>query len=159
MEIQFINITSFRGTSSNAEHYYARYAENAYDVQQALLESYEGQIYQHSHDKDLLFFPGKEDAEKLCLKDNRMCWGADVNVHPVTPAQVELMMKEGTIRFPSIEAIIRQARHKWPEAVLIFSLYGSNKRFRNWMVNTYENDKKAGEEVFEAILGPLRKEK
>jgi len=155
MEIQFIDITSYRGISSNAEHYYAKYSTDTESIAMCLLTGTETS----SHHEELLFFPDRPYAEELCRKDNQYAAGVTDGIHPVTEAQIRHIMENGTIRFPDIPSVVEQARKKWPEAILVFSLRGSQNDFRKWLTKYYEKDKEAGGKVYGLLLDVFRKKK
>ena len=71
MDIQYINISSFRGISSEAEHYYAKFVpeERKRDVAESIFEGGNPTIH---CSKNLLFYPTREQAIDLIKKDNRI---------------------------------------------------------------------------------------
>lgn len=132
MEIQLISITTYRGISSDAEHFYAKAAKRE-QVEESLmfnsvskLESICSNIYDG---EELKFFPDRIEAIDMCKKDNQMMWNGKGAIKPITEEQIWEMQNNGTIRFPSVLSVIKTARKKWPEAVLFFTLQHSRERF------------------------------
>jgi hypothetical protein len=142
MDIQFINITSYRGISSNAEHYYARVATDVKAVNRCFVESDSG-CYPHLCDQDMIFYPNQEYAIELCKKDNQLF----LNYHGVTETQISDMMTRGTIRFPSVLDIIKQARKTYPNSILCFYFQNNRKAFFSYLNSLIENDKATLEEI------------
>ena len=144
MDIQFINITTYRGISSNAEHYYARLATDATKVQESFMEGFE--IYSFS--EDLLFFPEREQAVELCRKENSMR-GID---SVVSEEQIEKMMDEGTIRFLSVFDVVETARKKFPGSVLVFLMNGTKKEFIKYLQSLIDHKK---DELLKKIINTV----
>lgn len=127
MNIEYINITSYRGISSNADHYYAKYHAPNEDDFDAFIDGERP----HSFDTDLKFYPDRQQAVELCRKDNQMLYG--VHAPEITESQVENMMADGTIRFPSILEVIKTARKKFPNAILCIYLHRSHTAFADYL--------------------------
>lgn len=125
MDIQFINITSYRSVSSNAEHYYASRATEPEKVNEAFIEAAEG-CYPHLCQEEIKFFPDEAQARALCKKDNVMTYGIS---RPVSEEQVKEIQANGTIRFPSLPDLVRTVRETYPDSVLCFFYQGSRQAF------------------------------
>ena len=139
MKIEFIDITSYRGISSNAEHFYASRIvpdKNTY-------ESFYTDHKPYGNKEELLFFPDTQQAAALAAKDNYMLAVKGT----VTNAQIEKLKKEGTIRFPSILEIIKQARKRFPDSYLSFTLYGSKKAFCSYIESLQEKSPETVKEI------------
>ena len=152
MDYQFIDITSYRGISSNAEHFYAKIGSPDY-VQEELLttlscEPTTGQVYVHG--KELRYNPSEQEAEDMWKKDNQFLPGTYTS--SLKRDQIKELMEHGTIRFPSILAIIKRAREMFPESILCFSFNGSRKEFVKYIMSLAKSNKDTLENIFE-ILG------
>lgn len=158
MNFEFINITSYRGISSDAEHFYAKRATDPAKVQESLLDGSGLESMSYWCDENVKFMPDREQAEQLCSKDNKMACGTQAESHPVTEEQIREMMQNGTIRFPSMEALLRQVRKNYPNAVLCFSIHSSRKAFTNWLNGLYEIDKEKLQRILEIILLPKKQD-
>lgn len=129
MEIQFIDITSYRGISSEAEHYYAKLGELSYMQEnllvQASCEANTGISFVNG--EELKYFPTPEEARAMWEKDH----GRDKSelVQKWKEDDILDLQESGTIRFPSILSIVKKAREMFPGAVLCFSICGSRKAF------------------------------
>lgn len=139
MDIQYINISSFRGISSEAEHYYAKFVpeERKRDVAESIFEGGNPTIH---CSKNLLFYPTREQAIDLIKKDNRI--EGQFHKEP-TENVIAKYMEDGTYRFPSILDIIKEARKMFPGSILCFALQESMDAFRKYWMRMYE----AGEET------------
>lgn len=126
MDVQFIDITSFIGVSSNAEHYYAKVGEAKHTQKHYLFDlgckPESGVLF---NGRDLRYYPSEEEAVALYKKDN---WGKPVDMDCVMELQ-----EEGTIRFPSILSIVKAAKKEFPNSVLCFSISGSRKMFTKYL--------------------------
>lgn len=126
MDVQFIDITSFIGASSNAEHYYAKVGKPEYTQEHYLFDlgckPESGVLF---NGRDLRYYPSEEEAVALYKKDN---WGKPVDMDCVMELQ-----EEGTIRFPSILSIVKAAKKEFPNSVLCFSISGSRKMFTKYL--------------------------
>ncbi len=151
MDIQFIDITSYRGISSNAEHYYAKIGDPEY-VQENAVTSLSCDLKDgvcFINKQDLKYYPTQYEAEKMWLKDNN---GIDNQFFQREKSRmIDDMCKEGTIRFPSIISIIKEARKKFPDSILCFSMQGSRKEFVKYMQKLYDKDRKSLDEIFDII--------
>ena len=152
MDYQFIDITSYRGVSSTAVHFYAKIG-NPNQTQENLItmmscEPGTGQSFVTA--KNLRFFPSKQEALEMWKIDNHILPGN----YPESRKQeaIEDMMEDGTIRFPSILAIVKKARELFPESVLCFSICGSRKEFVKYIQKLAEKDKKTLNEILDIIL-------
>ena len=126
MDVQFIDITSFMGVSSNAEHYYAKVGKPEYTQEHYLFDlgckPESGVLF---NGRNLRYYPSEEEAVALYKKDN---WGKPVDMDCVMELQ-----EEGTIRFPSILSIVKAAKKEFPNSVLCFSISGSRKMFTKYL--------------------------
>ncbi len=132
MQIEFIDISTFRGISSEAEHYYAKISTGDFYAEELIFD------YGWSLDacariggKDLRFYPTAEQARQIAEKDHKF----DLrNLSEEDRAKriqwdIDDLTENGTIRFPSVTEILRQARKEHPEAVLYACFCGSHKEF------------------------------
>lgn len=158
MHIEFINITTFQGISSDAEHFYAKVARQENYAEQIAIDcgtSFDtcGNDY---FGTELKYYPTREEAEKMVLKDNPKKYVDRNNetYKKLKEINIETYMN-GTIRFPDIMSILRTARKTYPDAVFYCSFHGSHKEFlRRFLFD--ENDKIIPE-VKELIMGPTEK--
>lgn len=134
MRVEYINITSYRGISSNAEHYYAAIATMQEDSYAAFIDG----EHPYSFDTELKFFPDREQAITLCKKDNQMIYG--IKAPEITEDQIWQMQYDGTIRFPSILEIVRTARKNYPHSILCFYIAGNQRAFANYLNRLQEAD-------------------
>lgn len=129
MEIQYIDITTYRGISSNAEHFYATIGTP--NMKQEMLltnpacNPVNGVLFVNQ--EQMRYKPTKEEAEAIWEKDNK--YNIDPSVRQNRENAIFDLMDDGTIRFPSIVSIVRTARKAFPKAVLCFSFCGSQKEF------------------------------
>ena len=141
MDIQFIDITSYRGISSNAEHFYAKVGKPEHTQEIYLINSIcevnEGVWFQDG--EHLLFYPTKEEATQLWEKDNK--WDKDEFVIKHKEDSIMEMVEDGTYRFPSIIEVVKAAKKKFPDSLLCFSLEHSREEFARWLFKCYENEK------------------
>lgn len=152
MDIQFIDITSYRGISSNAEHYYAKVGDPK-DVQENAVVSLSfdlGSGVCFISKNDLKYYPTQYEAEKMWEKDNGS-YINDPSVASLKSTSISILQKEGTIRFPSILSIVKEAKKKFPDSILCFSIRGSRKEFVKYMQNLYDNNRKLLDEILEII--------
>lgn len=126
MDVQFIDITSFMGVSSNAEHFYAKVGKPEHAQEHYLFDlcckPESGVLF---NERNLRYYPSEEEAVALYKKDN---WGKPVDMDCVMELQ-----EEGTIRFPSILSIVKAAKKEFPNSVLCFSISGSRKMFTKYL--------------------------
>ena len=145
MDIVFINITTYTGISSNAEHYYARVARNDHVIEGLDEMASMQYLADDVNGKELKFFPDKYQARALCEKDNRMVAAYPETIRPVTDRQVNSMMKSGTIRFPSVASILRQAHEEFPYAYLYCTMQGNRRLFIETYLKMCQKDPKTEE--------------
>ena len=133
MDIQFINITSYIGVSSNAEHFYARVG-----APKCTQENYVTMIdcdmasgVNFPSEGELRFFPDAKQAEALWKKD----YGYETEKSPLNRKDdiVAELQEDGTIRFPSVVEIIKTARKRFPDSLLCLSMNGSRKEFAKYV--------------------------
>lgn len=132
MDIQFIDITSFIGISSDAEHYYAKIGEPKYLQEDYLFyadcKPNNGVMFT----KDLHYYPNRDEAKAMVEKDNSpemlKQFGPDFMEH-----RIDDYVINGTIRFPSILEVIKAAREYFPDSTLCFSIRGSMNEFVKYM--------------------------
>lgn len=140
MDYQFINITTFRGVSSEAEHFYATIGEPKYAQENLLtmagcsLET--GVIFVNG--KNLLYMPSYDEAKDIYLKDHYNVRNRDLNASDED--FIMEMVEDGTPRFPSILAVVEAARNKFPESVLCFCMFEKSDEFRKWMMRNQNSD-------------------
>ena len=152
MQIDFIDITSFRGLSSEAEHFYAAIGKPSW-IQEALLSDpdckpNEGVSY-HETEK-LRYFPTREEAEAMWEKDNH--WDKDPFVQSHREDTILTLMEEGTQRFPTVTAIIKAARKRFPCSYLCFSFAGSVKEFNRLFIKSEEKNKTTLSDEIETLI-------
>ncbi len=134
MEIQFINITSFRGISVGAVHYYAKVLDTRY-FDELLMGTDKLENLCGRSGEEMRYTPTKEEAKAMAVADY-----PDTDL-TLTPEKMELFreiaegdyLEYGTTRFPSILRIAQEARKRFPNAVLYFMLYGSRKDFQAYL--------------------------
>lgn len=149
MEVQFINITTYKGISSDADHYYGRVGD-ARDLQEYYLFNIackpdEGVLYV-GDGKDLRHFPSREEATELFFKDN-----ADKQGKPLSEfdkKRIDAMVRGGVPRFPSVISLVRAARKEFPDATLCFSYQGSRTEFAKLLARDNELAEQVTEEFF-----------
>lgn len=127
MNIEYINITSYRGISSDAEHYYAKRHVQDKDDYDAFLE----QEKPYSFNEDLRFYPDRQQAIELCKKDNQMLYG--IHAPEISESQIKNMMADGTIRFPSVLDVVKTARAQFPDAILCLYFHESKKMLLDYL--------------------------
>ncbi len=147
MNIEYIDITSYRGISSDAEHFYARAGEPSW-VQEMLLtdtacKPNSGVSYVNG--EELRHFPSREEAEALWEKDHGKNHALASTEWKET--EIRSFQEKGTIRFPSLAAVIRAARKRFPDAVLCFSYSGSVKEFASIVLKISSHDKEFAKEL------------
>ena len=129
MKIQFIDITTYQGLSSNAEHFYASVGTTKY-IQEALLTDLSNKINEgvlFSKGTQLRYYPTADEAEIMWKKDH--IGDVDNRALEWHDTEVKAIQKDGTIRFPTITSVIRAARKMFPNTVLCFSFHGSVTEF------------------------------
>jgi len=149
MQIEFINITTYKGISSDAEHFYASVGEPDM-VQERLLTDLgakpESGVFFGSEDM-LRHFPSAEEAEAMWQKD----YGHDRLTNRCHDEQVQSIVKDGTIRFPSILAVVHAARGRFPDAKLCFCFQGSRKEFVRVLQLEMQKHQKLMDEIEDLI--------
>ena len=105
MEIQFVDITSYRGISSDAEHFYARVGAPK-DVQEFYITCMDcdvnAGVYFHD-ERQLRYFPTEEEARSLWQKD-----------HGFDKREITLKYKEDDIADLFLELATNEAQLKYP---------------------------------------------
>jgi hypothetical protein len=155
MQIEFFNITSYCGISSNAEHFYVKHLDAKY-LEETLQFTMTDRLEELAGEtgEELRYIPTKEEAESIARKDY-----PDYD-RTLTPEKRETfreitigdLLETGTTRFPSVMRIIREVRRQFPDAVLYFMAHGSRKDFKKWcMAQTRD------QEELEELLCPDRK--
>ena len=130
MDIQFIDITSFRGISSDAEHFYAKIGKVKNSQEYLLTMPVMTDIcdgVSFTNEPHLRYYPDEREARRLWEKDNGHT-RQDLIVIRKEKAIAELQ-EDGTIRFPSILSIVKRARELFPDSLLVFSFCKSRKQF------------------------------
>ena len=61
------------------------------------------------------------------------------------------MMKRGTIRFPIVLEVVRQARKQYPNAILKFYMYGYERNFAIYLDALNKYDKETVSEIIELL--------
>lgn len=148
MQIEFINITTYAGISSEAEHYYAKIGYNNMHQEMLLTDSHckpDSGIF-YINGKSLIYFPTRKEAEQMWEKDHR--WEKDkLEIARHKEGEILDFMEDGTQRFPSILEIIRAARKKFPKTMLCFSFQGSVSEFTKRIKKLCQNDKEYETEI------------
>ena len=134
MEIQFIDISSFRGISYGAEHYYAKLLDTK-DFEALLMGADKLENLCGSTGEEMKFIPTEEEARAMAAGDYP---NTDLSL---TPEKREAFreiaegdyLEYGTRRFPSILRIVQETRKRFPNAVLYFMIYGSRKDFLTYL--------------------------
>ena len=157
MQIEFFNITSYCGISSNAEHFYVKHLDAKY-LEETLQFTMTDRLEELAGEtgEELRYIPTKEEAESIARKDY-----PDYD-RTLTPEKRETfreitigdLLETGTTRFPSVMRIIREVRRQFPDAVLYFMVYGSRKDFIKWRIAQKDNQKELDE-----LLCPSKKAK
>ena len=145
MGIQFIDITSYRGICSDAEHWYAKYISDFKNANECL--AIDGTSV-YGWDEEVKFYPTREEAIALIKKENQVI-GASRDVEEW---KIQEMMDNGTIRFSSILDIIKTCRKEFPKSILVFSIRGSQKDFKKWLIGMYESKDKETQNIAEEII-------
>lgn len=151
MNIEYINITSYIGISSNAEHFYAKVGI-PYKVQEyiATSQSYSGENgVDFVNGKELRYYPSKSEARNLWKKDNE--WDTRPFVIAHKEDDIKDLQEYGTIRFPSIASIVKAAKRDFPDSVICFCINGSRKDFAKYMERLLEKDKETLNEILDTL--------
>lgn len=152
MDIQFIDITTYRGISSEAEHFYAKVGSPNYTQENYLVmldcppES--GVMFGESAE-NLRYMPSYEEAKALYLKDNYNVRDRDLG--KLDEDDIMMMVEDGTTRFPSILSIVKRAKDLYPDSILCFSISGYRKEFVKWIQRN--KDSEQVHKIIELILG------
>lgn len=129
MDIEYINITTYKGISSNADHFYATIGSIGY-LQENLIVDFackpESGVMFSTLD-ELRYYPSKKEAEELWMKDYG--WDVKSNDKVHHDFYIQDVVEKGTIRFPSVLSIVQTVRKKYPNSVLCFLFQGSRKAF------------------------------
>ena len=151
MDFQFIDITTYRGISSNAEHFYAKVGKPEYTQENiVVMQSCEpGTGVSFINGEELKYYPSKKEARKMWEKDNG--YSESTFVLENKERMISDCMKEGTIRFPSIPAIIKRARETFPDSILCFSIRESRKEFVKYLLSLEKRDKKTLDKILNTI--------
>ena len=133
MQIEFFDITSFRGISSNAEHFYAKHLDGSY-MEEMLWSTDRLEQLRGGTGEDFRYIPARDEAEAMARKDypasDQTLDGKNRTIFRETA--IRDLLEKGTGRFPTIMRIIEEARRRYPDAVLHFTLFGSRKEFIKW---------------------------
>lgn len=137
MDIEYINITTYKGISSDADHFYAKIGSVGY-LQENLISDLackpeSGIVF--SILNELRYFPSKKEAEVLWMKDYG--WDEKNNNKIHHDFYIQDIVEKGTIRFPSVLSIVQTARKRYPDSVLCFLFQGSRKAFIEKFVKPY----------------------
>lgn len=133
MDYQFIDITSYRGISSNTEHWYAKTGTPDLTQEEMLFDlgvKVNGGVT-YVNGEELKYYPNLDEAIELYKKDN----GQKEKLDDWDEERVKEIINNGTIRFPSILSIVLTAKNKFPNSILCFSICGSQKEFASYMKN------------------------
>ena len=160
MNITFIDITTFQDISSEAEHFYAKVARPGYAANMVAFDvgtSFDTCARDYSG-IDLRYFPSEEEAKKYAKKDHPDYLKRTIGKEELERRRrwcVEDLIEDGTIRFPSVNDIIKTARNKYPDSLLYFTFHGSHKEF----LKRFCFDRKTENvipEIEKLILGPYQ---
>lgn len=129
MEIQLINISEFCGIG--AEHLYAKYVDREKVEMELACMDMGLEDLCHLASESLRYFPSREEAEAYAKKDypERDATMTPEEKRRMREWAVEDILEDGTIRFPSLLAVVKTARERWPEANLYFTYEGSRRDF------------------------------
>jgi len=158
MEIQFIDISTYQGICSDADHFYANVGEvNIKEYQESLVTSSMHDMTSFvcfSTGEELKYFPTEEEARALWQKDHGFDKSPEVLKYKEDA--IARLQEEGTIRFPNIKSIVKAAVEKFPGTAICFSFRGDRKSFAKLILRMYEskNEKMKGEAI--EILGLLK---
>ena len=146
MNYQFIDITSYRGISSDAEHWYAKIGVNDYTQEDLLFTAAAkvncGVLYVNG--EELRYYPTEEEATAMYRKDN---WEKKT-LDEFDMERIRDVTLNGTIRFPSILAVVKAAKKMFPDAMICFSICGSQSEFAKYM----GGHKAVAEQVIKVML-------
>ena len=133
MDYQFIDITSYRGISSNAEHWYAKIGTPELTQENLLFglseKSNSGVSYVNG--EELKYYPNLDEAIEIYKKDN----GQKDELNEWDKERIKDILNNGTIRFPSVLSIVLTAKNKFPHSILCFSICGYQQEFARYMLN------------------------
>ncbi len=150
MQIEFIDISTFKGICSEAEHFYATVGspENLQENLLFLIGCQPNSGVSHVDTMELRYYPSQEEAEILFRKDHGWEKDSPVFSNPTLKKDIiEDYKKTGTIRFPDILSVIKTAKQMFPDAVLCFSFRGSVKEFQKIL----HNNEKLAEQVWKIV--------
>ena len=143
MDYQFIDITSYRGISSNAEHWYAKVG-NPNLAQEEMLFDLGMQVnggISYVNGEELKYYPSLDEAIEMYKKDN----APREDFNEWDKRRIKDILNDGTIRFPSILAIILTAKNRFPNSILCFSICGYQKQFAKYMLDHKDIAKQASD--------------
>lgn len=161
MEIQLINIETYMGISSEAEHFYAKAVRQedieeviAFENASARLES----LCDYRSAEELRYYPSKEEAENYARKDfpDHDRTMDDEERRRRRAVETGDLLEYGTIRFPSILSVVKTAREKWPAACLYFTFRGRRDAFLKLILNKEQTELRPG---FKELLLPAKNKK
>ena len=132
MDFQLVNITTYRGISSNADHFYAKIASDSDKIVESFSEG--SDFSEYLCDTDLIWFPSLDEAQALVEKDNSPM-PTDPKRLELLRLQAEIIHKEGTTRFNSVTDILRSVRSSHPSSVIVVLMQGNRRRFFTWLDN------------------------
>ena len=152
MDVQFIDITSYRGISADAEHFYAKIGYPSKDCQEYYITDMGGDITRgiwFTNGRSLRYYPSEKEARQLWQKDH----GFDKD--PITLKNKEddilALQEDGTIRFPSILSIVKEAKKEFPNSIICFSYSGYRKEFVKIILKMDENKDPEAAEIFKIL--------
>lgn len=159
MEIQLINIETYMGISSEAEHFYAKAVrqediEEVIAFENARLES----LCDYRSAEELRYYPSKEEAETYAKKDfpDHDRTMDDEERRRRRAVETGDLLEYGTVRFPSILSVVKTAREKWPAACLYFTFRGRRDAFLKLILNKEQTELRPG---FKELLLPAKNKK
>ena len=152
MKLTFINITSYRGISSNAEHFYAKVARPDYNGKYLVID-YGWSLDACSDDfkgEELRYIPDEATAREMAKKDfgrDRSYTEAErIQLIEHTTADI---LEYGTTRFPSVEEILREARRRYQDSFFYVTYHRSHRDFLKYFCC---RDGKENKEVTSLLL-------
>lgn len=132
MKLTFINITSYQGISSAAEHFYAKVARPGYNGKYLVLD-YGWSLDACSDDfkgEELRYIPDEATAREMAKKDygRDMSYTEAERIQRIEVATADIL-EYGTTRFPSVVEILREARRRHPDSFFYVTFCRDHKNF------------------------------
>jgi hypothetical protein len=134
MDVRVIDITTYAGICSEAEHYYAK--EKSFKYAGEMVWGTDSLSHLTSDDPnadDILYIPTQAEAEMIARKDypihNSDNQENVAEIMARRKGDIDDMLEIGTRRFLSIKQIMKRCRELYPKSLIIYTIYGSHKKF------------------------------